>query len=52
MLLLYRLLTEFLVEFSWTTLTSENVYAFEHIQKNNVEWNIFMAIAHEPKDKI
>ena len=26
-------------------------YAFQHIQKNNVEWYIFMAIEYEPRDK-
>ena len=26
--------------------------AIQHIQKNSVEWNIFMALEHEPKDKI
>ena len=28
------------------------IYEFQHIQKNNVEWNIFMALEHELKDKI
>ena len=23
----------------------------KHIQKNNVEWNIFMALEHQPKDR-
>ena len=27
------------------------IYEFQHIQKNNVEWNIFMALEHELKDK-
>ena len=27
-------------------------YAFQHMQKTNVEWNIFMAIEHDPNDKI
>ena len=26
--------------------------AFQHIQTNNVERNIFMATEHEPKDKL
>ena len=26
--------------------------AFQHIQTNTFEWNIFITTVHEPKDKI
>ena len=53
MFLGYRLSTVFLIVFflepQWQV---KLFYAFQHIQKTNVEWNIFMAIEHDPNDTI
>ena len=52
MILRYRLQTVFLVGFLEQHWQVKQFYGFQHIQKNNVEWNIFMAIEFEPKDQI